>query len=160
MRFGHFAVPIIVSTSTLLGIGCSTGSRATRPPSPSPSPTFLADLTLVPPTLTPAPGAVNGAASMSFADEKHGWLALGGKVLATSDGGATWRPRGKIDSLDAGLQFVDDEHGWASGDGNVFRTIDGGASWSRIAAPSPASFVNFISDSGGRIVVSKASTEL
>ena len=84
--------------------------------------------------------------SVSFGDERHGWV--GGAqasgtyddlVLGTTDGGITWTddtPSGLTDSL-TNASFVDAAHGWiGTDDGNLLRTSDGGATWQtlRLAA--------------------------
>jgi photosystem II stability/assembly factor-like uncharacterized protein len=79
--------------------------------------------------------------AVQFVDAERGWVVgltldavteLPGpsKVLATSDGGATWTaqfasPRSLLDVV-----FVDARTGWAFGDrAAVFATSDGGATW-------------------------------
>jgi photosystem II stability/assembly factor-like uncharacterized protein len=88
--------------------------------------------------------------SVTFVDTKHGW-AVGGNVsgvdpgdaviLATSDGGATWKAQDASDagsgSLLLSVSFVDALHGWAVGtkpqSGHeapiILATSDSGAIW-------------------------------
>jgi len=89
-----------------------------------------------------------------FIDRKHGWAVGGwprdyevailggmGVILATTDGGATWKVQ--LDSAGGwltGLTFLDQEHGWAVGEfGTVWRTRDGGDNWNQMRrVPTPA----------------------
>jgi photosystem II stability/assembly factor-like uncharacterized protein len=73
--------------------------------------------------------------AISFADESHGWV-VGGSVLATSDGGATWSTQAlpfagdRYESL-SDVSSVDAQHAWAvSNEGNVYATSDG-TEWHR-----------------------------
>jgi hypothetical protein len=76
------------------------------------------------------------AASLSGCDRKEGsargW-AVGGKgtVLATANGGATWRRQKSDTTRDLnGVSFIDASRGWAVGnDGAIIATSDGGRSW-------------------------------
>lgn len=69
---------------------------------------------------------------MSFADASTGWAAgAGGTILATADGGATWRrqPSGVYSDLH-GLWFADSRRGWAAGaNGALLVTVNGGLTW-------------------------------
>jgi photosystem II stability/assembly factor-like uncharacterized protein len=77
-----------------------------------------------------------------FVDAQRGWLvgateddASGGagpsQILATDDGGATWRPQAKVPASLYAVRFADASHGWAVGsDWKIMRTTDGGATWS------------------------------
>jgi photosystem II stability/assembly factor-like uncharacterized protein len=72
--------------------------------------------------------------SVAFADDRHGW-AVGhwGVVLATDDGGETWRLQRSDTSVDQPLfsvAFRDARHGWAVGLWSLLLTTDdGGATW-------------------------------
>ena len=87
--------------------------------------------------------------AVHFVDATHGW-AVGGVsngiitgnavVLATTDGGATWRAQDASaaghDAVLNSVDFVDSAHGWAVGVGGgsdyppvILATSDGGASW-------------------------------
>jgi len=70
--------------------------------------------------------------AVSFADARHGWaVGAGGVVLATNDGGRTWRAQASgTDSDLFDVKFFDEREGWAvGGDGAAIHTTDGGASW-------------------------------
>ena len=72
---------------------------------------------------TASAGVATGAA--------HGWaVGAGGTILATTDGGATWRAQrsGTTETLND-VAFTDAENGWATGDGVVLVTRDGGGAW-------------------------------
>jgi photosystem II stability/assembly factor-like uncharacterized protein len=59
---------------------------------------------------------------------RRGWT---GTILATDDGGDTWRQlTAASDASLNGVCFTDERHGWAVGEkGTVERTRDGGATW-------------------------------
>ena len=84
-------------------------------------------------------GAIGG---LSFVDARHGWAAgavwddaheslTGGFVLATDDGGATWRPQDPgVSEVFNAVLFTDVAHGYVVGDdGTILRTADGGLTW-------------------------------
>ncbi len=67
-----------------------------------------------------------------FADARRGWAVGGeGVILATSDGGATWRPqRSNVGDDLYDVKFFDAREGWAVGRmGAMLHTADGGRSW-------------------------------
>ncbi len=82
-----------------------------------------------------------------FLDERRGWAVGGsGVLLATEDGGATWRARARPteDALHD-VYFTDEQNGWLVCERSIYelkeldekrtyllRTTDGGASWDRI----------------------------
>jgi len=88
-----------------------------------------------------------------FLDRKHGWAVGGwprdydvaiyggmGVILATNDGGKTWRHQ--LDATAAWLSavhFIDLSNGWAVGEyGTVMRTRDGGNAWTQMRnVPTP-----------------------
>jgi photosystem II stability/assembly factor-like uncharacterized protein len=116
--------------------------------------------------------------SVTFVDAKHGW-AVGhkdvsnngnpvGLILATSNGGATWRAQdassaGSGVGLDS-VSFVDAVHGWAVGgrgddngdsvDGVILATSDGGTTWqaqdaSSAGSPTGLNAVSFVDATHG-----------
>ena len=80
------------------------------------------------------------SSSFQFVDDRHGWMTAYGDapaVLATSDGGKTWRRQntGSVHVLE--IQFVDANHGWAVSPGGLLRTTDGGAHWMPVGKIEP-----------------------
>jgi photosystem II stability/assembly factor-like uncharacterized protein len=81
---------------------------------------------------------VSRAEAVHFIDAQHGWVLQDAAddrgariVLATDDGGATWRQLARLQYELNRLDFVDAMHGWAAGDDTtLLATADGGASWS------------------------------
>ena len=71
--------------------------------------------------------------AVTFTDATHGWaVGASGTILATTDGGATWRKQtsGTTANLSA-VTFPDATHGWVVDDnGTILATTDGGAIWS------------------------------
>jgi photosystem II stability/assembly factor-like uncharacterized protein len=72
--------------------------------------------------------------AVHFIDERHGWAAGdAGVVIATADGGKTWRRQasGVTADLEA-VHFADRNTGWAGGWGStLLATADGGRTWQR-----------------------------
>lgn len=69
---------------------------------------------------------------VSFPDEDHGWVVgLGGEILATTDGGDTWRRQESgitTDLMD--VSFPTNQTGWAVGwSDTILRTDDAGETW-------------------------------
>jgi hypothetical protein len=98
-------------------------------------------------------GLTGGLGSVAFADDRRGWTvgslagngpanAVGGYVLATTDGGLTWATQ-PVPTTVARLNrivVVDATHGWAVGvasDGKpaLIATTDGGATWTSQTLP-------------------------
>jgi photosystem II stability/assembly factor-like uncharacterized protein len=90
----------------------------------------------------------NGGASLAFADPRHGLLALAtgltpisegyGAVLATSDGGKTWKDTHT--SLAGSIVMVTPEFGWLVGGGDLEAlhvTRDGARTWQQVELDSP-----------------------
>lgn len=80
--------------------------------------------------------------SVSFADAKNGWAAgHWGAILATSDGGETWRLQRLVTSEDRPLfavHFFDASHGVVAGLWSlVLTTDDGGKTWVEQKLPPP-----------------------
>src|SRR5262245_12606153 len=83
------------------------------------------------------PGDVN-LYGLSFGDADHArQVGEFGVVLASQDGGRTWRQQTTpVESTLFGVQFSDTQHGIAVGlDSVVLRTENGGATWSPVPAP-------------------------
>ncbi|HEX8719513.1 MAG TPA: YCF48-related protein [Pyrinomonadaceae bacterium] len=88
-----------------------------------------------------APGAPEGREGRApsrrlnavwFATQEAGWaVGAGGVIIATADGGRTWRPQssGVGDDL-FDVKFFDEREGWAVGSGGtMLHTRDGGRTW-------------------------------
>jgi photosystem II stability/assembly factor-like uncharacterized protein len=104
------------------------------------------------------PGGEVTPAAVAFLDARRGYLLmvsrLGGPgvLLATSDGGATWRTVGSTPAGVLGpLVLLDAQNGLALGSSNpgaatgaaidaLFATHDSGRSWQRVSFPAPAGF--------------------
>ncbi|TCO81753.1 photosystem II stability/assembly factor-like uncharacterized protein [Plasticicumulans lactativorans] len=100
-------------------------NKAAAPPEPPPVPPT--EPPPAPPTGVPALHAV-----FFLPDGRSGWaVGDGGTIVATADGGASWRAQAS--GTPVGLRsvhFVDARHGWAVGlEGTIVATADGGASW-------------------------------
>jgi photosystem II stability/assembly factor-like uncharacterized protein len=90
-------------------------------------------------TRTPAPGLD----AVRFVDARHGWAAGPAAIVATADGGRTWRRQltGRLGIR--ALDFVDARRGWAVGGRALLRTTDGGVRWTALATP-PLAAVDFV----------------
>ena len=78
--------------------------------------------------------------AVSFADARRGWaVGAHGAVLATSDGGRTWRAQTSGTQSDLfDVKFFDAREGHAVGaDGTAIHTTDGGATWRTEATGTP-----------------------
>ncbi len=86
---------------------------------------------------------MGGIADLAVVSNQRAFIALGGgfPVIATEDGGHTWRDSLKYPDavMNGGLGrvlFVDGLHGWATVLGNLIaRTEDGGTTWQQLALP-------------------------
>ena len=75
---------------------------------------------------------------LSFVDDTHGWISGEfGTILATQDGGTTWKQQTTgLESTLFGIDFLDRNTGIAVGiDSVILRTDDGGATWKPIRSP-------------------------
>jgi photosystem II stability/assembly factor-like uncharacterized protein len=80
-------------------------------------------------------GRTDVKVGVSFVDANTGW-AVGGTILHTNDGGATWTDQGYGG---AAVSFVDANTGWAVGErGTILSTTDGGATWTPQASGTNA----------------------
>lgn len=85
------------------------------------------------------PAGPYGLYGVAFTDPKHGYSvgagASGGVVLATADGGRTWKAMAHLSSTQAlGIAFSAPSHGWiagrsSSGRAVILGTTDGGRTW-------------------------------
>jgi photosystem II stability/assembly factor-like uncharacterized protein len=85
-------------------------------------------------------------------DADHAWaVGRGGKIIASTDGGATWSPQtsGTTQDLTC-VAFSDASNGWAIGAaGTVLRTTDGGEAWAP-QDPGTTSDLDFLSVPDGQ----------
>jgi photosystem II stability/assembly factor-like uncharacterized protein len=88
-------------------------------------------------------GVAQSPTDVAFVDANNGWLVglAGGQndepsqILATVDGGVTWRPQAKVPVALFGIAFLDATNGWAVGAGaHIFHTNDGGLSWTDLSS--------------------------
>ena len=109
--------------------------------------------------------------AIACVDRRHLWISAGqsnadpqkahaSSILATADGGGTWKeqyaaPSGSLTDV----CFVDGDHGWVVGiHGTILHTTDGGATWRPQQAPPNAqglSAVSFSDAEHGWIVAEK-----
>ncbi|HZU06517.1 MAG TPA: hypothetical protein VFB73_11100 [Chloroflexota bacterium] len=84
-----------------------------------------------------------GFTALRFADARHGWLSDSNGILATTDGGQTWRRQYTSEPIHA-FAALDPQLAWAVGARSVLGTADGGQHWEVLATPSvPLSRVDF-----------------
>lgn len=113
----------------------------------------------------PAQSQYSCCSTLSFVDQQHGWLmhvesaGVGspgnvGKLLRTTDGGASWSPMRDLPATPAShlggvlpemtlARFVSVSTGWyvgtnGGGEESLYRTADGGQTWTEQAVPIPA----------------------
>ena len=89
----------------------------------------------------------NGLSSVAFIGDRQGWaVGVHNLLLATSDGGNSWKPERPNVQRDGnlyGIAFVDAQHGWIVGSGGVIRvTANGGRTWTAERAGSGADLVH------------------
>lgn len=91
-------------------------------------------------------------AGMFFFDARRGVVVMGSsKVLATSDGGATWAALGELPAGDetpasVGISFSSSTTGLVLGraTGAMWATVDGGATWKVVARPAAGRWVGAV----------------
>ena len=79
----------------------------------------------------------------SFADPDHFWVVGEfGTILASADGGVTWRPQqSPVETTLFGVSFTDQQRGWAVGlESTLLVTTDGGATWGQTKIETPRGF--------------------
>ena len=113
-------------------------SPAPPEPSPTPAPT-VAVAQAISPTVQrlPDPEGANLIRAYAFADAAHGWLTLGATILATSDGGVTWRRQAEAPARILAMGAASPLAAWAETEAGYLVTADAGQSWQR-AAERPA----------------------
>src|SRR5690242_5400108 len=121
--------------SFLVALACTACDSPAEPPQPvAASPQATPTLAGVPPGFvkptplpTPLPGpelVVSGTEPMTFeddtitaydfADDDHGWVAVGSTILATQNGGQHWAPLYASAGRVSNLRFISPTKGWAT----------------------------------------------
>jgi photosystem II stability/assembly factor-like uncharacterized protein len=77
-----------------------------------------------------------GLTALHFVDERRGWAAGQGFILATVDGGQTWAPQLPTGDPISSFSFVDARTGWAVGAQSFIGTTDG-QRWERLGDADP-----------------------
>ncbi len=81
--------------------------------------------------------------SVAFVDPEHVWIVGEfGVILASADGGLSWRPQqGPVETSLFGVSFADQQRGWAVGlESTLLVTTDGGISWRQADIETPRGF--------------------
>ena len=95
--------------------------------------------------------------AVDFVDERTGWLGGDGAILATVDGGETWRRQYAGDQRIHRFSFLDRRIGWALGAGELLRTVDGGTTWTPLGArEEPLVMVDFLDARRGWGIVERS----
>ncbi len=84
-------------------------------------------------TTPEASDLVCSARDLFFIDHDTGWvIGTLGTIMATTDGGHSWRGAVISDANLTDIFFIDRTRGWVVGkNGKIYRTYDGGATWER-----------------------------
>jgi photosystem II stability/assembly factor-like uncharacterized protein len=69
----------------------------------------------------------------AFADLDHGWIAPASGLLATADGGKTWKVVGRVPGTILSLSAISPTHLWAGTTTGLYRTSDAGATWTDVS---------------------------
>ena len=119
-------------------------------------------------------GLGTGPFVIRFFDEKRGFVAAGtsGKLLRTTDGGATWKPLSVPESGNSYLRFDDEMHGlmvvpnlsnsvpsrsYADRTAHLYATDDAGDSWKKLPDP-PTGMYLMASRGSGEVWLAGATT--
>lgn len=65
------------------------------------------------------------------------WVAVGGAIITTDDGGTTWSRLGDVDAPPNTLSFTSPQDGWAATDSGLFGTGDGARNWLHVESLPP-----------------------
>lgn len=74
-------------------------------------------------------------ASVEFVSASRGWAVGNGRILATTDGGHSWRSQYRGPARLFQVDFADAAHGWAVGADSLMATSDGGRTWTALREP-------------------------
>jgi photosystem II stability/assembly factor-like uncharacterized protein len=82
------------------------------------------------------PTAMN--VSVAYASPTAAWMALDGRLWASTNGGATWAPSTPAAAITRVTltAWGDAQHGWIAKPTGVYATTDGGASWKAVSLGS------------------------
>ncbi|HEX3607626.1 MAG TPA: hypothetical protein VH134_17015 [Candidatus Dormibacteraeota bacterium] len=120
---------------------------------PSAAPTQAADCltSSSPPPPSPASGTqVPALATIQFAGPRQGWAAGRGRILTTTDAGATWTAQYQGPEQVTFVDFVSSSTGWAVTLDALLGTTDGGHCWRRLGEPAQSLVsVHFIDAQNG-----------
>jgi hypothetical protein len=146
-------MPAVAAAVLLAGCGSAAHSPAGPVTAGTPAAT---PANPVPPTGTGAsrdcatsPASSPGSSTLTgiqFVSPSRGWAVGGSRILATSNGGASWtvQDRGQLDLLS--LDFISGQAGWAVGASKLLFTDDGGRHWRALPEPCPViRTVHFVS---------------
>ncbi len=67
--------------------------------------------------------------AFAFPDVQHGWIALGAKILSSTDGGETWHVQTITDSPVKQIVFYSALEGWIETQNEFLITKNGGVNW-------------------------------
>jgi photosystem II stability/assembly factor-like uncharacterized protein len=140
------------ATPTLIGVPPAFSPKPTPLPTPVPGPDLVVTATE---QMTFEDDAIT---AYDFADDDHGWVAVGSTILSTLDGGQHWAPLYEAHGLVSNLQFVTTTQGFATvlngyrrserdgraGDDfdnqSLLSTMDGGRTWQQVGSPTDDAF--------------------
>ncbi|MEA2614590.1 MAG: hypothetical protein QOE72_373 [Chloroflexota bacterium] len=137
----------------LAGCGSAGPAASTSPPAASPAATATAGTAAAclqssspPPSPGSRPGPqVPALTTIQFVSPRQGWAAGRGRILATTDAGATWAMQYQGPSQLILVDFVDTRTGWAVALDSLLGTTDGGRCWRRLGEPDqPLVSVHFV----------------
>jgi photosystem II stability/assembly factor-like uncharacterized protein len=184
-------VAATLSGATLLAAGCGLAPgapQATRPASDSTtaSASTSPEAAASPsaghtPAIVPEPGdtcvgagagtstvqiatanvAVPPLVAVQFVSAQQGWVAGADRILATSDGGQTWRTQYSGPAKLYQVDFISATRGWAVGPNGVLATTDGGQVWTSLPEPcTPIRSVHFVTPDLGYAVAGGSGVRL
>lgn len=85
-----------------------------------------------------SPYAGDTMRSATFVDPSHGWIVVGDRIMATRDGGRTWRQVSTVDGVVHNIGFFSARHGWLFTGDRLKFTEDGGRTWCDESVPHVA----------------------
>lgn len=138
--------------AALLAAACSTAKpsgKSPAPPPPAPVPTLHPPGTVTA-TVATLPQGASEITAAAFVDAGHGWIAQGGSLLVTADGGRTWRRESGPGGRAVHLDFISASAGWAVlEDGTLMATRNGGVAWFKVSADAALNRADFVDEQVG-----------